>query len=190
MLGRNVTFFKSEIINRYCRSLKSARKIAPPSNPNPNPNSNPKPKPKGAIFLWGNCPDTSIYNVEQHWKVVILTNLSLNAISDLTQFLATSGYLKMKENVLYFTKIKIEHISGSIVWNFIQFVFLVCQVKNQIEAADYFLLPQAFWRNTDRSWTSHPAWFLKKNIFFYLVIFYYLTNFIVWLPLRCIVIVS
>ena len=67
MVGRNMTFFKSEIINRYCRSVKPARKIAPPPpHPNPNPNSNPNPNPKGAIFLWGNCPDTSIYTVEQH----------------------------------------------------------------------------------------------------------------------------
>ena len=68
MVGRNMTFFKSEIINRYFWYLNPACKFAPPPprNPNPNPNSNPNPNPKGAIFLWGNCPDTSIYTVEQH----------------------------------------------------------------------------------------------------------------------------
>ena len=50
----------------------------------------------------------------------------------------------MKENVLYFTKIKIEHTSGSIVWNFIQFAFLVCQVRTKLKLQTIFFYLKLF----------------------------------------------
>ena len=77
-------------------------------------------------------------------------------------------------------KIKMEHISGSIIWSFKQFVYIVCQVegyRNILKLryrAPAFTSYKAFFKNKKRSITSlsasFSAWFLKKNIS--LVIFY------------------
>ena len=82
-------------------------------------------------------------------------------------------------------KIKIEHISRSIVLSFILFVFIVCQAEDYQNILKLSYRPlvfssyKAFLKNKKRSRSvlppSHSACFLKKNIC--LVIFYYLTKF-------------
>ena len=88
-----------------------------------------------------------------------------------------------------FLKIKIEHISGSIVESFIQFVFIMCWFYIIVE--DYwntlklrsrslaFTSYKNFLKNKKRCGARPPAsffaWFLKKCIS--LIIFYYPTNF-------------
>ena len=84
-----------------------------------------------------------------------------------------------------FWKIKIEHIFGSIVKRFIQFVFIVCQVEDYRNILKLsrrplaFTSDKAFLKNKKESRTSLPvsfsALFLKDNIS--LVIFCYLTKF-------------
>ena len=86
-------------------------------------------------------------------------------------------------------KVKIRHNSGAIVWNFIKFVFIVCQVEDYRKILKLSCKPlalkssKAFSKNKKRYVTSLPAsflgWFLKKNIS--LAIFYYMTRF------RCLV---
>ena len=84
-----------------------------------------------------------------------------------------------------FKKIKIEHISGSIFWSFIYFVFIVCRVegyRNWLKLSRRplaFISNKVFLKKKRRSGTSLPASFspllLKKNIS--LVILSYLTKF-------------
>ena len=90
------------------------------------------------------------------------------------------------------------------LWSFIYFILIVCQVEEYRKWLKLRCRPlaftsyKAFIKNKKRSRTSLPtsfsAWFLKKNVS--VVIFYYLTNFNLWLPLlrkilgnMCIVIV-
>ena len=77
-------------------------------------------------------------------------------------------------------KIKIEYISGSAFWNFIQFVFSVYLSRGLPKYIETkvlitcFTSYKAFLKNKKKPGTSFPvpfsAWFLKKNIF--QVIFY------------------
>ena len=80
---------------------------------------------------------------------------------------------------------KIEHISGSIVESFMQFVFIVCSVECYQNIWKLICRPlaftsyKAFLKSRKRSGTSLrasvSAWFLKKK--FSLVILYKLTKF-------------
>ena len=84
----------------------------------------------------------------------------------------------------FFFKIEIADVFGSMVYRFIQFVSIACQVEGyeNILKLTYrplaFTLCKAFLKNKKSSGTSFPAsfsaWFLKKNI--YPVIFYSPTN--------------
>ena len=62
-------------------------------------------------------------------------------------------------------KIKIKHISGSIVLSFIQFVFIACQVEDyqnivKLNCEPFDLISyRAFLKNRKRSGTSLPASF-------------------------------
>ena len=86
---------------------------------------------------------------------------------------------------LFWKKIKIEHISGSVFYSFTYFVFIVCQVKDYPNWLKLSCRPlaftsnKAFQKSNKRSGTilsaSFSAWFLKKNIS--IVIFFYLTKF-------------
>ena len=74
---------------------------------------------------------------------------------------------------LFSKKIKIEHIPGSTVQIFIQFVLIVWQVEGYLKILKLtfrslaFTLYKAFLKNKKRSGTSLPgsffAWLLKKN---------------------------
>ena len=74
----------------------------------------------------------------------------------------------------FLKKIKIEHISGSIV-----FVFNVCEVEDYRKYFETFTSYKVFSKDKKKPRTRLPApfsaWFLKKNIS--LVVFYYLTKF-------------
>ena len=69
---------------------------------------------------------------------------------------------------------KIEHVSGSIVWSFIKFVFIVYEVGGYQNILKLTCRPlvftsyKAFLKNKKRSGTIllglFSAWFLKKNI--------------------------
>ena len=64
-------------------SLKGFRLVSPEENSPHNPNSNPNRKwglgGGGAIFLGGNCPDTSLKTVLTFWNVVLVSAmLALN----------------------------------------------------------------------------------------------------------------
>ena len=81
-----------------------------------------------------------------------------------------------------FNKIKVVQMSGSVVNNFIHFVFIAGQVGDYQNILKLSCRPLAFtsyiayFKNKKRSGTSLPvsfsAWFLKKDISS--VIFYYL----------------
>ena len=81
-----------------------------------------------------------------------------------------------------FWKIKIEHISGSILYSFIQLVIMVCQVEDYQNILKLSCRPLAFTtfkaffekRSGTSPSVSFSAWFLKKNIS---VISHYLTKF-------------
>ena len=81
----------------------------------------------------------------------------------------------------FLQKLKFDHISGSIVETFIQFVFIICQVegyrsilKLSCSRSLYFSSHKHFLKNKKRPKTSLPipcsAWFLQKNLS--LVMFY------------------
>ena len=83
-----------------------------------------------------------------------------------------------------FWNIKTEHISASIVQNFMQFLFIVCQVEGyrnilQLSCRPFALTHFLKKKHKEVHGTSFPssfsAWFLKKNIS--LVIFYNLVKF-------------
>ena len=57
-------------------------------------------------------------------------------------------------------KIKIEHVSGSIVENFIRFVFILCQVQGYRNTPLAFTSYKAFLKNKKRSGTSLLPHFL------------------------------
>ena len=79
----------------------------------------------------------------------------------------------------FFKKIKIEHISWSIIWSVIQFVFVAWQVndyQNILKLTFSFTSYKAFFKSKERSGTSVPgtfsACFMKKMYFYcYIVIF-------------------
>ena len=123
------------------------------------------------------------------WKLVSYQEYNLRNI-----FLEKSYTKCVGETISrsFSKKIKIEHISGSIFWSFIYFVFTVCQVKDYQKWLKLSCRPfvftsyKAFLKNKKKSGTSPPAsfsaWFFRKIIC--LVIFYYLTGF-QCLPLLC-----
>ena len=79
----------------------------------------------------------------------------------------------------------IEHITGSIIWNVVGFIFIPWQNEDyqnifKLSRRPFSLTScKAFSKNKKRSGTSFPAsfsaWFLKENIS--LVLLYYLTKF-------------
>ena len=97
-------------------------------------------------------------------------------------FLEKSMWWNNSHETLY-SKIKIEHISGSTVLSFIQIFFIVYQVesyRNKLKLSCKtlaFTSSKAFQKNIERCGVSLPAkvfaWFLKINIF--LVTLYKLT---------------
>ena len=84
-----------------------------------------------------------------------------------------------------FSKTKIEHISRSIAWCFMQLVFIACYCEDYRSILKLSCRPlaftsyKAFLKNKKRSGTrlsaSFSAWFLNKNIS--IVILCYLTKF-------------
>ena len=92
---------------------------------------------------------------------------------------------------LFPKKSKIELISESIVWSFIQFAFIVCQVKgyrNWNQDADHLLSPHIkLSKKQKEAWSYSPC--LILCVIFYIKHFpsYSINwpNFIVWLPLFC-----
>ena len=86
---------------------------------------------------------------------------------------------------ILFEKITIEHITGSIIWNVVEFIFIPWQNEDYQNIFKLSRRPlsftsyKAFSKNKKMSGTSFPAtfsaWFLKEYIS--LVILYYLTKF-------------
>ena len=95
----------------------------------------------------------------------------------------------------FFKKIKIEHISWSIIWSVIQFVFVTWQVDDYQNILKlncihfHFTSYKAFFKNEERSGTSVPAifsaCFVKKFYFYCYIVIFSITwsNFIVLLSL-------
>ena len=71
-----------DVNKRSSGVFKGFRLISPEENSPHNPNSNPNRKwglGGGAIFLGGNCPDTSLKTVLTFWNVVLVSAmLALN----------------------------------------------------------------------------------------------------------------
>ena len=96
-----------------------------------------------------------------------------DALSYLRQFLATEKSYKRNYSQTFFLKIKIEHISGSVVSSFIQLVFIVCQVEGYQNILKLgcrslaFISKKAFSKNKKSSGNTFLGWFsvwlLKKN---------------------------
>ena len=77
-ISRTIQFFDA---------LKGSRTIAPEEDcpPNLNSNNNPKPNPnpnRGAIFLGGNCPDTSLKTKDRKIRgnCNLLTNVKFHEL--------------------------------------------------------------------------------------------------------------
>ena len=92
-----------------------------------------------------------------------------------------------------FSKIKIENISGSTIWNFIQFLFIVYWIQNILKLRFWplaFISYKAFLRNRKSSGTSLPASFLHDLWWKVFLTLYSInwTIFIVWSPLLLVII--
>ena len=93
-----------------------------------------------------------------------------------------------------FQKTKIDYTSVSLVWSFIKFVFIICQVNGfrnilKLRSRPFaFTSYKTFSKIEKRSGTSPPAsflaWFLKKNIsivrVYWLTKFHWLVTFNSW----------
>ena len=93
-----------------------------------------------------------------------------------------------------FQKTKIEYTSVSLVWSFLKFVFMMCQVNSfrnilKLRSRPFaFTSYKAFSKIEKRPGTSPPAsfsaWFLKKNIsivrLYWLTKFHWLVTFNSW----------
>ena len=93
-----------------------------------------------------------------------MVNKQLHYTYKLTNISGSKGNqtMKFEQLNLNFQKLKFDHISGSIVESFIQFVFIVCQVEGYLSILKlssrslYFSSHKHFLKNKKRPRTSLP----------------------------------